>query len=642
MNLWVRNKNMLNRVLDKMYSKWPILLYDILAIPCAWFLAYWFRFNLDLMPHEVLAHTLAPLIILSITQITVYYRVKAYRGVWRYSSLDDLTRIIKSVILATLIAIPILFFTSTLKGVPRSVLPMYAGLLITLMTGGRLVIRMMKEKSLRQQWVDGSKRVLIIGAGSAGEGLVRDISRLPEGQFELVGFLDDKKSKLGLEIHGVKVLGSIFQIETISKQKGVELIFITIPSASSSQMRRIVSFCNTLNLPFRTLPSIGDIVDGRVTMNALRDVKLEDLLGRDLVELEWLRISSEIKGKTILITGGGGSIGAELCRQVAKLKPNQLIVIDNSEFNLYAIEHELQRTYPNLNLSIHLLSILDEDALDAVFSRFKPQLVFHAAAYKHVPMLESQARVAVRNNVIGTKVVAQTCVKNHCEKFVLISTDKAVNPMNVMGVTKSVAEIYCQNLNSQVATEFITVRFGNVLGSAGSVVPLFKKQLKQGGPLTVTHPDITRYFMTIPEACQLILQAMANGAGGEIFVLDMGEPIKISYLAEQMIKLSGKEPYDDIDITFTGLRPGEKLYEELFHEKEQLDTTGHEKILKAKHRVYSWEYLETCFEQFEYHCQRSDEIKLKRLLIELVPEYGANVQQHTSNISAEPNTMAYL
>jgi FlaA1/EpsC-like NDP-sugar epimerase len=361
-------------------------------------------------------------------------------------------------------------------------------------------------------------------------------------------------------------------------------------------------------------------VNGQVDLTTLRDVSIDDLLGRAKVELDWQVIQTNLQQKTVMITGGGGSIGSELCRQVAKLNPRQLIIFERSEFNLYQIELQLRQFFPALTLHAYLGDITDKATLIHILQAYKPQIIFHAAAYKHVPMLQNQVRQAAYNNVLGTQRLAQLASQYQCEKFVMISTDKAVNPTNVMGTTKRIAEIYCQGLNECTDTRFITVRFGNVLGSAGSVVPLFKQQIRRGGPVTVTHPEISRYFMTIPEACQLILQGGAMGQGGEIFVLDMGKPVKIRYLAEQMIRLSGKIPDQDIKIEYTGLRAGEKLHEELFHRDEEFAQTRHQKIFLALHRINHWERTQDLLQQMEQACEVYDEAKILDILQTLVPE----------------------
>lgn len=608
-------------IIKKIYAKCLVLSFDMLAIPLAWYLAYWLRYNMPLFPKQVITpYSLISLAILSVLQIASYYHFNVYRGLWRYSSLNDVERILKAVISAVILIIPILYLSSISLHIPRSILPLYGILLCILLLSGRLASRWYWTYHGHHREAGTLQRVLIIGAGRAGESLIRDLNQTDD--YIPVGLLDDNLAKQGLEIRGVRVLGLIEELVSLVVLYKIDLIFIAIPSANSAVMRRIVNLCECCKIPFRTLPTLQALVDGRVELNALREVQLEDLLGRDQIKLDWDNIWDCIHQKRILVTGAGGSIGSELCRQIAVLNPEKIVLVDNSEFNLYKIEAELKQTYTHVTIEKALVNVVDQIAVEHVFQRHQPQIVFHAAAYKHVPMLEDQVRVAVQNNVIGTRVVAEASVAIHAEKFILISTDKAVNPSNIMGTTKRVAEIYCQNLNERVSTQFITVRFGNVLGSVGSVVPLFQQQLKNGGPLTVTHPDMKRYFMTIAEACQLILQAMVNGLGGEIFVLDMGEPIKISYLAEQMIRLVGKEPGKDIDIIYTGLRPGEKMYEELFHASEELTHTAHDKLFKAKFRQIDWNELSLAFRLINIACAAHQDEELLILLRNLVPEFS--------------------
>ncbi|STX28647.1 nucleoside-diphosphate sugar epimerase [Legionella beliardensis] len=615
----------LKLILIKIYKKMPVIAFDILSIPVAWYLSYWLRYNMKPFPNNFTSkYALAALATLMLCQIGCYYYFRVYRGLWRFSSINDVIRIIKAVIIAIVLTLPVLYLTSLLKHIPRSVLPLYSIILTTLLCGGRLLMRTYREKNNRNVSNNSIYRVLIIGAGHAGESLARDMKRT--FTYAPIGFVDDNLGKRGLEIHGIRVLGSTRELPELVLANAVNLIFIALPSARSAAMRRIVNLCEACKVPFQTLPSLSDLASGLVKVNALREVNIEDLLGRDQVHLDWSKIGAAIYDKPIAVTGGGGSIGSELCRQIMKLKPSKLLIVDNSEFNLYKIEQELKNAYPHAVIMPVLISITDAVAINFHFGKFKPHIVFHAAAYKHVPMLEDQIRVAVLNNVLGTQIVAEASVNVAAEKFILISTDKAVNPTNVMGTTKRVAEIYCQNLNERATeTQFITVRFGNVLGSAGSVVPLFQKQLQQGGPLTVTHPDIQRYFMTIPEACQLILQAMINGSGSEIFVLDMGEPIKISYLAEQIIRLAGKVPGQDIQIKYTGLRPGEKLFEELFHESEELTQTEHEKLFKAKFRKIDWNELAQTIRLLAAACDKHHNDELHILLKSLVPEFKSQM-----------------
>jgi FlaA1/EpsC-like NDP-sugar epimerase len=601
----------------KLRSPTTAFLHDLLMVPVAWFFGYWVRFNFSTIPPEFLSEALLWLPLAIVTQTAAFVYFGLYRGDWRFASLPDMMRIIKAVLIGTLVCLTIITLATRLNNVPRTVFPIYAVVLIGLLGTPRFFYRWIKDRKLYMQ--QGS-RVLIAGAGRAGEMLVRDLLRDPQRSLLPVGFVDDELRKRGVEIQGIRVLGTCEQIPKLTEELGIELILLAVPSARSRQMRRIVELCEKTSIPFRTLPCMQDLVAGRVSINTLREVSIEDLLGRDPVKLDRQAISAELSGRCVLISGGGGSIGTELCRQVAILKPEKLVLLDNSEFNLFRVERELRQKFPGTEIHAILGDVADEAAVEHLFRTRRPDIVYHAAAYKHVPMLESQLREAIRNNVLGTRIMALAADRHGCDAFVLISTDKAVNPANIMGASKRIAEIFCQNLNQHSTTRFITVRFGNVLGSDGSVVPLFKSQIETGGPVTVTHPEMMRYFMTIPEACQLILQAEAMGKGSEIFVLNMGEPVRITYLAEQMIRLSGNEPGKDIEIVYTGLRPGEKLFEELFHEKEQLEGTQHEKILLAQHRKIDWQHLNEVIASMETACLGYDEDTLMGSIGELVPE----------------------
>lgn len=609
-------------LLRKIYVKFPILLFDILAIPISCYIAYTLRYNFG---NFILPFTTVDLIVLFTVLITVqtcsYYYFRVYRGIWRFFSFSDATRIMQATATATIIVVPIYYFLSYIGQIPRSVFPLYCLVHIATLSSGRLLRRYTWELVLKKHNNTFAKRVLIIGAGNAGESIVRDLNR--SHIYYPMGFVDDNVLKKGLEVHGVRVLGSTKDIAKLVIKYNIDLIFIAIPSANSVEMQKIVGECQRCSVQYRTLPSLDAINLNSVRVDAglLRDVSLEDLLGRDQVKLQWDKIYSTLFDKVVLVTGGGGSIGSELCRQILSCKPNRLIIIDNSEFNLYKVDRELREAFPNLSIELALINITDVVAVNHIFQIYKPEIVFHAAAYKHVPMLESQIRVAAVNNILGTIVIAEAGITHEVKKFILISSDKAVNPTNIMGATKRVAEIYCQNLDLRVNTQFITVRFGNVLGSVGSVVPLFKSQLEKGGPLTVTHKDMKRYFMTISEASQLILQAMANGDGGEIFVLDMGKPVSIDYLAHQMITLYGKIPGKDIQIQYTGLRPGEKLYEELFHSSEYLIKTEHEKILKARFREVDWEELNQALRLLKIASNNYSDDEIIILIKNLVPEF---------------------
>jgi len=616
------------------------IFHDLAMIPVAWFGAYWLRFNLGVIPGEYLSAAIETLAIVIVIQAIAFRYYGLYRGVWRFASVPDLIRICKAVLMGMAFSAVMIFLVTRMEGIPRSVFPLYGLLLIALLSSSRLLVRWSKDRGI---YTGECEKLLIIGAGKAGEMLVRDLLRNREECYQPVGFVDDKIAKQGSEIHGVRVLSSCDEMIDLVERLDVDLIVLALPSAKSSDMRRLVGLCEKTGVPFRTLPPLDRLMSGQITINQLREVSIDDLLGREPVSLDWDAIELELKGRRVLVTGAGGSIGSELCRQIARLQPAHLILLDSSEFNLYTIEMELLKAYPRLTMSRCLNDVVDRVAMDRIFSDYRPDVVFHAAAYKHVPMLEDQVREAATNNILGTRSIAEFADRFGCEAFVMISTDKAVNPANVMGTSKRAAEIFCQNLNQRSATRFVTVRFGNVLGSAGSVVPLFRQQIEAGGPVTVTHREITRYFMTIRESCQLILQASVMGKGGEIFVLDMGEPIKISYLAEEMIRLSGKVPGEDIDIIFTGLRPGEKLYEELFHEKEALQSTTHEKILLARYREFEWERLNEVMDEIKLACAEYDEKQVRSLMKTLVPEwsgYHPRAEHETITIAPQDKAVA--
>lgn len=606
--------------MNQLSRKVAVIGHDLVMVSFAWLLAYFVRFNFTPADLSWGSYFNTLPIVLAAQGVVLWF-TGLYRGVWRFASIPDLWNITRAVLIGALVAVLSLFLYNRLQGVPRTILVLYPIFLVLMLGAPRLLYRMWKDHGLNTRYVPEAKRVLILGAGRAGEMLVRDMRR--ESEYKPVGFLDDSPRLKGSKLHGLPVIGAIDKLKEAVDKNDIDLVMIAMPSATSTQMRRVVGLCEKAEVTFRTLPRLQDLVSGQSALKEMREVAIDDLLGRDPVALDWKHISESLAGKTVLVSGGGGSIGSELCRQISKLGPSTLILLEQSEFNLYTIETELRRAYPNLALYSCLVDVADKVAVEHVLETYRPEVIFHAAAYKHVPMLEYQAREAVHNNVLGTRTLATAADKYGCGTFVMVSTDKAVNPANVMGASKRAAEIFCQSLDKQSKTRFITVRFGNVLGSAGSVVPLFRKQIEAGGPVTVTHPEITRFFMTIPEASQLIMQAGAMGVGGEIFVLDMGEPIKVIYLAEQMIRLSGKVPGKDIEITYTGLRPGEKLFEELFHDQECLAETSHEKILLAQCRLADWVQVQEVMGLMEKACDLYDEAECKRLLKKLVPEMGA-------------------
>jgi FlaA1/EpsC-like NDP-sugar epimerase len=553
----------------------------------------------------------------------VFWWTGLYQGLWRFASIPDLWNIVRACVLGAFGISLGLFLITRLEGVPRSVFFIYPVILMVLLGMPRLLYRFWKDHRLASLGGADRQRVIVLGAGRGGETLARDMRLDPE--YTPVGFVDDDVSLRGARLQGLRVYGTLDQLPEVIRRANAQLLVIAMPSADNTQMRRAVELCEASGLPFRTLPRLQDMVSGRMPFNQLKEVAIDDLLGRDPVSLDWDAISRGLVGRRVLVTGGGGSVGAELCRQVARLGPLELMVLDNGEYNLYRIEMELHRDYPDLALQARLADVCDVQAVEHHLSAFQPDVVFHAAAYKHVPLLQHHIREAVRNNVFGTINMARAADRAGVGTFVLISTDKAVNPGSVMGATKRVAELYCQSLQTRTTTgmRFITVRFGNVLDSAGSVVPLFRQQIARGGPVTVTHPEISRYFMTIPESCELILQAAVLGEGGEIFVLDMGEPVKIRYLAEQMIQLVGKVPGRDIEIVYSGLRPGEKLFEELFYEQEEYSPTGHEKILLARDPRADWAVFHEQLGRLEELCAGYDEAEMESLIYAIVPELAA-------------------
>ena len=607
------------RAIARIHPRLAVVAHDLVMVWLAWTAVNALRWSLEADGGPVALFTVQDALVVA-AQALVFWWTGLYRGLWRFASTPDMWNILRACVAGAIAVTITLFLYNRLQQVPRTVLVVYPFVLAILLALPRLAYRYWKDSRLDLARVP-SERVLVLGAGKAGEALVRDLRR--ERRYLPVGFLDDDRSLRGARVHGVPVLGPLDQLPNVARETAAEMIVIAIPSANKAQMRRAVDLCEEARLPFRTVPRLEDVVAGRSAFNELKEVAIDDLLGREQVQLDWTAIRTRLSGRRVLITGGGGSIGSELCRQVARLGVESLTVFDQSEYNLYAIEQQLRRDYPDLLLQVVLGDCRDERACERVFVQSRPQIVFHAAAYKHVPLLQAQVREAFRNNVLGTRMVAQAADRFGVDSFVLISTDKAVNPTSVMGACKRVAELFCQTFARESRTRFMTVRFGNVLDSAGSVVPLFREQIRSGGPVTVTHPEITRYFMTIPEACQLILQASVLGHGGEIFALDMGEPVKIRDLAEQMIRLAGHQSEGEIAIVYTGLRPGEKLFEELFHPQERYSQTAHAKIFLAQPRAMSWTLLETQLAQAEVAARDFDEEALRRILEQLLPEFVA-------------------
>jgi FlaA1/EpsC-like NDP-sugar epimerase len=618
----------LRRIVGTIHPRMAVVLHDLAMAAFAWWVAKWLRYAVR--PEDVVHFRWFELPVVLLAQGLIFRWTGLYKGVWRFASLPDLWNILRAAALGSAAVWLLLSMFDRLQGVPRSMLLMYPVLLAIALGVPRLAYRYWKDSHRNSTGQRAARRVLIIGADRAGESLSRDLQL--DGGYRVVGFLDDRPLLRGASINGYPVLGQFDQLPEIAREAAVEMLLIALPGASAGEMRRVVALCDASGLPYRTVPRLDDVLAGRAQPSEIKEVAIEDLLGRDAVELDWTAIREAMGGRRVLVTGGGGSIGSELCRQVARLGAQSLVVVDHSEFNLYKITRELRANYPDLLLEGVLASCVDSVLMRRVLAETRPQVVFHAAAYKHVPMLQHQLRAAFLNNVLGTRTMADLSAEAGVECFVLISTDKAVNPTSVMGACKRIAEIWCQNLDAHADTRYVTVRFGNVLDSAGSVVPLFRQQIREGGPVTVTHPEMSRYFMTIPEACQLILQAASLGKGGEIFALDMGEPMKIRDLAEQMIRLAGKKPGSEIPIVYTGLRAGEKLFEELFHPLEQYCATTHAKIFLAQHRQVSWELLQAMMHKAAEMVAADNDEELRRCVSSLLPSFRWSEAAQPDNV----------
>jgi FlaA1/EpsC-like NDP-sugar epimerase len=554
-----------------------------------------------------------------IAQGLVFWQVGLYRGVWRFASVPDLLNILKASLFGLLAVLLVLFIYNRLGQTPRSVLVMYPFVMTLMLGAPRLLYRSWKDHG-RINSDKSAVRVLILGAGRAGEALVRDLRRT--GAYQPVGFLDDAVKLRGSHLHGVPVLGKIDEVARIAPETAAKLLVIAMPSLDAQRMRRVIEACERTGLPFRMVPRLNDILEGRSLPGELKEVAIEDLLGRATVVPDWKAMRDWLGGRTVLVTGAGGSIGSELCRQCARHGATRIALVEIDELSLVTTQMRLRRDFPQIELAPVLGDCGDPAVIRYALDLVKPDAVFHAAAYKQVPLLETQLREAVRNNVLATETVARESAEADVGTFVLISTDKAVDPVNVLGATKRLAEMLCQSLAAPRSTRFVTVRFGNVLDSAGSVVPLFREQIRGGGPVTVTDPEVTRFFMTIPEACQLILQASAIGSQQAIYTLDMGEPVSIRVLAEQMIRLAGKQPGRDVAIVYTGLRPGEKLHETLFHADERYRPTSHPKILQAAPRQVHADAIASALLRMRDASARYDLDVLGAMLREAVPEFA--------------------
>lgn len=571
-------------------------------------------------------------------RMIIFSWMKLLRGSWRYVGMRDFWAVFKASWYSTFAFVAFFFLLETgyhflnpdqtgfiasrsPDQFPQSIFLLDLGMTVAVICGARILVRLYYEE-VRPMPATGRRRCLIFGAGDTGEALLREIHRMPVDRYQVLGFLDDSVAKHGSIIHGVPVIGGTDDIQKICKQQEAEELLIAVPNLPQRDLRRMVEQLQGLNVRFRTIPAMEAVIEGRVTVSQIRDVDIKDLLGREQVELDAEKISKNLHNERVLITGAGGSIGSEICRQVLRFRPARLVLIEQAENNLFEIDRELAALAPDIPRGIYIADICDATRLDRIFATEQPAVVFHAAAHKHVPMMEHNVGEAIKNNILGTKTVADTAKRYNVRRFVMISTDKAVNPTSVMGCTKRVAEMYIQQLRQDSTTQFMTVRFGNVLGSSGSVVPIFAKQIAAGGPVTVTDQRMTRFFMTIPEATQLVLQAGVMGRDGDIFVLDMGEPVKIIDLAREMITLSGLRPGEDIEIKVSGIRPGEKLYEELSVKGEDMGKTTHEKIYVWRNRKEDWPHVCQMIGDLVADADKLTAEELKSRLGQIVPEFS--------------------
>ncbi len=605
---------------DRLRYKLPriaVILHDLVMVWACWQGLHYLRYAMQPSPLDLEPFNSTVLIVM-VAQGLVSWRVGLYRGLWRFASVPDLFNIFKASLLGLLATVAGLFFYSRLDLVSRVALLLYPFVLTLLLGAPRLIFRAWKDHRLLQA-AEGAERVLILGAGQAGEALVRDLRRL--GRYDPIGFLDDAAALRGTRLQGLPVLGRTPDVGRIARETGAQLLVIAMPSVDAVTMRRVIGLCEESGLPFRTVPRLADILEGRSLPGQLKEVAIEDLLGRVPHSPDWKAIRGWLGARAVLVTGAGGSIGSELCRQCARHGARRIVLVEIDELALVTVAAELRRDFPGTECLPVLGDCGDPAVIAHALKLGEPNAVFHAAAYKQVPLLQGQLREAVRNNVLATDVVARACHEAQVATFVLISTDKAVDPVNVLGATKRLAEMVCQSLVDPRSTRMVTVRFGNVLDSAGSVVPLFREQIRRGGPVTVTDPEVTRYFMTIPEACQLILQASSIGAQQAVYTLDMGEPVSIRMLAEQMIRLAGKHPGRDIAIEYVGLRAGERLHEILFHVDERYAATIYPNILQAPPREVVRERVDASLQELRDGVRAYDLVALELALRSAVPEF---------------------
>jgi FlaA1/EpsC-like NDP-sugar epimerase len=604
--------------------------HDCLAVGLVWIFAYLLRFNFEIPAPNRSSMWQSVLWVVPLFGLT-FFCVGLYRGIWRYASLPDLNRIIVAVMFGILFEALVIFLSRFIAplAVPRSVLVIQAIFLVTVMGGSRLIYRAWKEHRLYGVWHKLGEPVLVVGADDVAAGLIKELSRSKD--WRVVGMLDDDATKRGRSLQGTKILGNVSEVAEIAELIGAKRAIVALTSATPEARRQAMAACAHAGLTVMTIPALDDVVSGRVTVAEVRPIQIEDLLGRESVVLDDAGLRGFLGSQVVMVTGAGGSIGSELCRQIAKFKPSLLVLFEHNEYAMYQIEQEFADAFPEVPISLVIGDIKNSVRVDQTLAKYRPSVIFHAAAYKHVPLMEDDnAWEAIQNNVWGTLVIANSAIEHSVKKVVLISTDKAVNPVNIMGASKRLSEMICQGLQLNAGTKFTMVRFGNVLGSTGSVIPKFYEQISKGGPVTVTHPDVIRYFMSIPEATQLVLQAGFMGFGGEIFVMDMGRPVKIVDLAKDMIRLSGYTE-NEIKITYTGLRSGEKLYEELLSTTEMSLPTPHPKLRIARARQMENRELTEILGWLKQHKVLEDDV-VRRDLRRLIPEYHPNIKPTLKSI----------
>ena len=613
---------------------------DVMILCGAFFLAYLLRFDFQIDEYH-LNNALNQLPFVVLVQFAALFLVGAYSIIWRYVSLEDIKAFLKAALISGVILALVRLLLSPDRfirwQVPLSVILMDAMFAFAGLLSLRVLRRFVYELSEKGKFTVGRRRIkpketLVVGAGRIGATIVKEVLGRADSELIVKGFVDDDRYKKGGSVGSVKVLGTTDDLARLIDEFNIEQVVIAIDESNGKEIRRILNICRAIPVKAQIVPSLNEIAHGRVSVSRLRDVQIEDLLGRDPVELDNQNLREFLTKKVVMVTGAGGSIGSELVRQIAGFEPEIIVLIERAEFALFQIERDLARNFPGTNFIPLLADISDNARMREIFSKYKPEVIFHAAAHKHVPLMEINPVEAIKNNVFATKLIGELAGEFGTKSFVLISTDKAVNPTSVMGASKRIAEIVLQNLNNKYQTKFMAVRFGNVLGSAGSVVPIFREQILKGEPITVTDKEMTRYFMTIPEAAQLVMQAGALGEGNEIFILDMGEPVRILDLAEDMIRLSGLEPYEDIDIRFTGIRKGEKLFEELEITGENLLKTKHPKIFIGKIATYHSEEVAGIVSNFANAVTESDEAKIRVLFNHFLPEATVSEQEKISPV----------